>query len=458
MSDSPSAFLFPLPLAPFERYMLADDRPGYPMTFVLRLQMAGRVRRSPFEAALEESLARHPLLCAFVDHSRRRSPCWVSAGGNRPHVDWAAAAAPLRYPKCERIDLASEVGLRIWVRQAADTAQITCQFHHSCCDALGGLAFVGDLLAAYGMRTAAADRKPEFGTLDPRRLLSRGRIAARTGSPMARVHSLWGTLCEAARWFAYRPVPLWSPTPAEPFQTTAPPVLEIHTRTLDPVESTRLHAAAKQRGATVNDVLLRDLFLAVNAWNERPGAERQRSRIRISMPVNLRGPEDDQTPAANMVTMSFLTRASRECGNRDSLLEGIRRETDWIKRSCRGRHFLRTLRMIFVLFGGLPRCVVGDRCLVTAVLSNLGDVSHSFAARFPLASGRMVAGDLVLEGVAGVPPIRPYTSASLMVSTYCDATTVALRWDGRRLSAGDAREFVDRYTARLRETLHRATT
>ena len=54
--------IFPLPLTPFEEYMLTDDRPGCPMTFLFRLRFSGRFRREAFASALRTAVSRHPLL------------------------------------------------------------------------------------------------------------------------------------------------------------------------------------------------------------------------------------------------------------------------------------------------------------------------------------------------------------------------------------------------------------
>ena len=59
---TPRQRLFPLHLSPIESFMLADDQPGYPMTFVIHLQLAGQIDRRAFEDALAEALQRHPLL------------------------------------------------------------------------------------------------------------------------------------------------------------------------------------------------------------------------------------------------------------------------------------------------------------------------------------------------------------------------------------------------------------
>ena len=69
--------IFPLALAPFEEYMLADDRPAYPMTFFLRLRLAGRFGLETFPQALRTAVSRHPLLSALVRQVGRRRPEWI---------------------------------------------------------------------------------------------------------------------------------------------------------------------------------------------------------------------------------------------------------------------------------------------------------------------------------------------------------------------------------------------
>ncbi|NLF07741.1 MAG: hypothetical protein GX594_07145, partial [Pirellulaceae bacterium] len=45
-----TAAIFPLPLTAFERYMLLDDSPGYPMVFALSARLSGEIDRRIFES------------------------------------------------------------------------------------------------------------------------------------------------------------------------------------------------------------------------------------------------------------------------------------------------------------------------------------------------------------------------------------------------------------------------
>ena len=133
--------IFPLPMVAFERYMLADDRPEYPMTFVMALRLAGEVDRACMEESLREALLCHPLLRAVVDDKNARRPCWVSAGENPVGFDWEQDTESLQCPEGGAIDLQSQPGLRAWARQGENCVELTFQFHHSCCDGIGAMCF-----------------------------------------------------------------------------------------------------------------------------------------------------------------------------------------------------------------------------------------------------------------------------------------------------------------------------
>src|SRR5262249_9224476 len=85
---------------------------------------------------------------------------------------------------------------------------------------------------------------------------------------------------------------------------------------LDRSEHQRLRNAAGEKGATLNDLLLRDLFLALDDWNQTQGFRRARP-LRIMMPTDLRESEDCEMPAANLTSYAFLNRNARKWGSPD---------------------------------------------------------------------------------------------------------------------------------------------
>ena len=164
---------------------------------------------------------------------------------------------------------------------------------------------------------------------------------------------------------------------------------------------------------TVNDLLLCDLFQTLREWNIEQSSQHD-GWLRIGVPVKLSTGHDDRMSATNGVSFTFLTRNASQCaGDPQTLLAGIHAETEVYTRSRRAMMFLAGLRVMQSIPGAMPLWLGANRCMATAVLSNLGDMSRLFGAKFPCRDGRAVSGDLILEDVFGAPPIRPHTHAAV---------------------------------------------
>jgi hypothetical protein len=456
MFDASATALFPLPLTAFEKYMYLDDRPDYPMVFTLQIRLLGDIDRPAFESSFSETIARHPLLCALVCRMPRRGLAWNLAAERMPGIDWNRSGIPLDAPQGERIDLHGEAGLRCWVRQGDGSAEATLQFHHASCDGLGTIQFLADLLTAYGRKTAFGAQCPPLPECDFTGLLRRGKHpSAATPPPKELNRSLWTDLRDLGRLLGRRPAILGpsgaeagSSSPSIPF-----PGLLWHE--LDTAESARLHETAAGQGATVNDLLVRDLFLCLQTWIAGQATGLPNRWIRIAVPVNLRTGEGDCASAANQVSYNLLTRDRHRCDESDELLEGIRLENHPFLRRRRALMFLRGIRCLSGIPGALPQYLGGKRCLATAVLSNLGDIDRSFGARFSSPAGKFVAGNLVLDSIVCAPPVRDKTRAAFMVHKYAERYKICLHYDSRIFAPGDARRLLAQYVEGLKRTLRR---
>lgn len=450
MFDPSVAALFPLPLSTFEKYMLLDDRPDYPMVFAFRLKLRGELRREVFESALDEALLRHPLLCALVMHSAQ-GIVWTLAGELKPTIDWAVLGVAIGSPRGERIDLNAEVGLRIWVRQGEGVAELTMQFHHACCDGIGAIRFIGHVLAAYGMNTAPAGRRPTLYSSDPAGLPSRGRFAAQIPSRESPARSIWENVRDGVRFISRRPAILRHSGAAMPEAATQLAFLETYQHTFDETDTGKITQEAARQGVTVNDLLLRDLFQTLHQWNADRKSDAAKQWLRIAVPVNLKTGENDRMSAANGVGYTFLTRNGSQCADSLGLLNGIHRETDVIIRRRRAMLFLRGFQLMERIPGAIPLYMGMNRCFATAVLSNLGDVKRHFGASFPIESEKIVAGNVMLEDIFAAPPVRPNTRAAFMICKYANTLRLCVRCDPRTFSANDARQLLSCYINRIVE-------
>lgn len=446
--------LFPLYFSPIESFFVADSRPDYPMAFIVQLIFSGQVNRPAFESALAAALKRHPLLIAHRQLAKRGLPCWVSANGALPIVDWGREGEPIQFQRSEWIDLASEVGVRIWVRQGSGRTVITLQFHHSCCDGIGGYRFIGDLLALYGRQTSSDPSRYEVLSLDPDLLRTRKmrmtELAYR-GQAWRLTKRCWA---ECYKIFRRKVSPLAPPSPSDADRDRSP-YPGIFVSTFDRETYSQLIDAATKLEMGINDLLIAALFQTLHDWNVQYKSRSNTRWLRIMMPTDLRAAEDYGMPAANIVSYTFLTRGMHECQDAAGMGPGIYRETELIKNERRGLAFGDTLSGALRYRWMLPWMLSGNRCLATAVLSNAGDPTKRFTAKLPRDQGRIVAGDLILEDIVGVPPLRIKTHVTISIMTYLRKLSICVRCCPKQFSAGDTRRLSEMYSASLGEILRK---
>jgi hypothetical protein len=434
--------IFPLPLTPFEEYMLADDRPQWPMTFFLRLELRGQYDPAILTSALTAALARHPLLASLLADGGGGGLQWVAGPGVPPPVSFAGAGCELDFPEGRQIDLRRKIGVRVWVRSdGADEWALWVQFHHACCDGLGAMQFVGDVLAAYasaGQKTASGSSRP---VLDPERLRRRADFRLISFRTLLRLPQEFLGFLGVIEFFSHRPPGLTAANASDATRTipaTAEFPVWIDHR-FGPEQTERLWQAARAANVTLNDLLLANLFSATDDWFAVHRAAARQQFLRMMVPTNLRSAADRQTPAANIVSMVNLDRRPIRYASPRRLLKSISLEMAIIKRCRLGitmHHVVGLARRLGKLAWLLP----DDGCLSTCVLSNLGDVS---AAVEPAVDSR-----LELVSLNFLPPVRLGTAAAFGISTHRGCTTITLHYDSS-LSAEAARELLDKFVARL---------
>ena len=119
---------------------------------------------------------------------------------------------------------------------------------------------------------------------------------------------------------------------------------------------------------------------------------------------------DRRMPAANVVSMVFLDRTPAQIADPADLLRSIHAEMDLIRR--------RQLGLIFIFVALDPAGTAGrtgkvgqqGRCEATCVLSNLGRAMAD--SPLPRRNEKIVAGNVVLDGIDFFAPVRDGTAVS----------------------------------------------
>ena len=446
------AGIFPLPLTIFEIFMLVDARVGYPMMCDLELHFQGSIDRAAFDSGLAFAMARNPLFRSLVIDHGPKQLAWQLTD-RLPLVDWAPAGTPrgARYDKT--IDLRVDIGLRVWVRHDIDRSTVLFHFHHACADGMGGFAFIEDFLVGYAAafpQSAPVEARP----LEPQRLNHRQDFGIDQRSFWRTVGDSLLGVREFVKFFAEAPRPLPTMTPHVEGHTVARSAGFLSQPLSEEVTS-GLRCAAGNAGATLNDLLLRDLLIAMRDWSRAAGDDPGQRRLRILVPQNLRQREDRGMPAANVMGFAFITRRANMCDHGDQLLTSIRDETELLRRYRLSLFFLGGIAAAQST-GMFPWMMRRTFCFSTSVLTNLGDPTRRFVARLPRSGAGLVVGNLVFEQITGGPPVRPLTKAAFSIFNSARNLSISLKCDPHCYSSLDTQRLLGQYVAQLRSTGERA--
>ncbi|HEY3969057.1 MAG TPA: hypothetical protein VGM05_31190 [Planctomycetaceae bacterium] len=445
----PAPDLFPLPLVAFERYMLADDPPEYPMVFVIGIDLSGALDNKAFESAVGAALERHPLLCRRVIKVPGHGLCWAAQPDPDLPIAWDETGGPLESPAAERIDVMHGTGLRIRVCRGTPRTRVTFQFHHAATDGIGGMHFIGDVLAVYGQLTAnPGDEAPELDVLSPNLLKDRGGLWESGEGPR---RGYFGRIVRRLSGMAWRaPSPLAAPQAPRTLPPDGSPFPAFFTRTFPREVYIGLKDRAAKQMVTVNDLLVLEMFGTIRDWNKQCGRDRPRAWHRLIIPLSLRAPRHDAIPATNILSLLSLTRRAADVDHEDELLQSIHRETEAVVGGDDRFMFTHLLQFVWRVPGLVTGLVRAPICQATAILANVGDVRRQFRARFPLKQGKCVAGNVRLEALLGAAAIRHKTRIAVSLGIYAGSLLVNMQCDPRCYTRLEAEQIADLFADRIR--------
>lgn len=437
---------WPLPLTPIEELFFVDDRPDYPCCGFLRADFSGVFDQNKLESAIQKILPRHPLLTARVEDRDSRF-VWVPGETPQPVIEWKLGSADEGYPASSHLDLRVESGVRFQVGCTGSTCTLFLQVHHAVCDGVGSFQFLHELLVEY-----AAASGTDFGThpvLNYERWQQVRREMA--GLPLVRqllrdprrLKSLW-----KAPWLLLRVPSALTPSlggqecphAVEGFPTT------VRMR-LSAEETAGLRKAARKLGVALNDLLVRDGFMACHEWRKAHDFACDEGWLRMAVPVNLRKAGEPLLPVSNRVSMVFLDRCDLNFSNPDALLASVHHELNRTQRGQMSHLLPLALALGRSLPGGLRKHLWAKKCLISSVCSNLGILFR----RTPLTdpSGRLVAGEVRLDAVEVLPPIRPSMTVAFAVGTYAGRLWATLHYDPRPITPAQAQDLAETFHRRL---------
>lgn len=443
--------IVPMPMAPFEHFMLASDGPDHPMSFFVQMKFQGRFDRPQLNAALQAALAVHPLLNSWIQGSVKDVTSritWIEADSPTPTIDWNDAEVPFRFAAAKWLDLKSEAGLRVWLRESEDATTLVLQIHHCCCDGLGATSFIHTLLAAYHLLRTTGSTAGLEKMFDPQLLRERDLS-------LSSWRRIWNTARHAfgriARYCKLPPVPLATPRPLPEDISGDDSFPRFQTFAFDATDTKKFRVTAKRLGVSLNELLLRDLFLILDDWNRRHSPDHSSRTIRVCIPINQRRATDHRMPAANVVSLSFLDRVAAQLADPIRLLSNLHEQVDQTLRVRTSLAFGPALKLIGMIPGRLYARMQHTNCLATAVLSNLGVLCAG--SRLLSRDRRVVFGGMTLASVEVVVPLHPLTHVAFVALNYGGKLSLTISHDPRWINAADGRDLLASFVRQLKTSL-----
>ena len=444
--------LFPLPLVPVEVMMLHDDWPDYPMSCGAKFTFQGKIDQAAYNQAVSMAVERQPLFRAVIRRSLRHQWVWQPAETPR-RVEWLGDSPAVDFAAVRPYQLDREPGWRMWVSERDGFTKVYCECHHTCCDGAGGIAFMGDVFGFYAQIMAERDAGNHTFTFehkDPLLLRRRGKFERKT------LPTGYRALRSVTDVASHIGMAMQSIRPLAAHRTSVDAVtMEPRYASLrfDRAFFRQLRERSAAQNATLNDLLARDLFLVLRDWNRQHDPANSPGPLRIVVPMNLRTRVDLQMPSTNRLSYAFLTRDDHEMSSPQALLRTICHETKLIRRHRLPIAFLDQLRILKAARVGMRIVFWPNRCLATAVLSNVGDPTRRFQVGFPREQGKIRVGNLLLRKLSAMTPLRPLTRVAFFFNTYGNQLTLSARLDPRHFTHEDAVELLERMAVRLGATV-----
>lgn len=451
--------VFPLPLSPFEKFVIWDERPEHPMTSFIELHFETKLDTARLENALATAVHRNPLLASRVAE-REGELVWEYDPSYRPQLRIESEDPPLRDGRPIPIDLLQECGSRYWYGEREQGSRFLIQLHHACTDGVGLRRVLIDALTGYAraQQTSQADagtsdeepKSAKAEKIDIRLLKDRFDFSKSFSGPPSKPISTWQRIKNAHYFHFQLPEPLigkankGAPQPSGSAQDPCEPLRHI---VLDRDVSTQIIEKAKNRSIGVNDVALAVLFQTCAKWNSSRGDAKPNSRLRVLMPYDLRSRVDLRMPATNRLSFSFLGRKHKECDDLDALIDTIHREVKDIKDSRLQMDFLGALEAGSTKPGFFKWVLGKSNRMATSVLTYTGDVSRGMKRYFPEEDGARLVGDARLKNILVAPPIRRNTNIALGLCVNWGQIGISAAWNRDAMSATECEDFLAEFKA-----------
>jgi NRPS condensation-like uncharacterized protein len=409
------------------------DRDEEPWSVHLEIRVEGHVDAERLRHAVREAVQHHPLARARLADSRAIDLTYhweiadeltdIDLEEVRCETDHDLIRARERLlSRSPSLDRPGPFALLLAHDPGGDV--IVLNLHHAAGDGMSALRLMGSIARAYG---GEQDPVP---SLDP--------LAVRDVAALAAPGSIKERLTRGVAALDYLARGVSTPSRLAPQGESDQPGYGFELMSCEPEEVKQLVALRSDR-ATVNDVLLGGLAVAVRRWNEQHDAPT--GAIYLMMPINLRPPQWRYEILGNFASYVSVRLTAADHSTRPAAIRAAADRTQRIKEGAIAGLIVDLFNAPTMLPTGLKQRMqdliplTGNVVVDTAVLSNLGRIE-----------GVPHLGDAgAVRGIFFSPPGRMPLGASLGAATLDERLFVALRYRHALMDGDAAAEFLQTF-------------
>lgn len=405
------------------------DTEDEPWTVFMEVRVSGAIDEAKLRDAVRVAMGRHAMARAY----QKRWRPWQTV------YEWGVveevAVDPVRVTDAERdagarflstrVPLDAAPPFRIQLARAPDGDRILLCFNHAASDGVGTLRFLTSIARAYSGRPDEVDPVEDLAMRDlakntePRTWMERWR----------RLTMLRRALLDAV---------IAPPARIATARAGGAPGFGCVRRVISSDV-----VASKPSGATVNDLLLGALHVAIQRWNAAHALET--ARIGTMMPVNVRPRGRWNEAVGNIVYFVSVSTSVEERADLASTVGAIAKQTREVKEQGTAAALREILfaspTLLVEVKRKLPALLPlgGERFVDTAVLSNVGRVDAT------LVFGELGAATELWFS----PPCRMPLGLAMGASTYEGRLFLTFRYRHALWNEEAAEQFADLYQSVL---------
>lgn len=451
------------PLTAFEKYMVQDSHPGYEMTILMEWAFRGRINRELLVEAYNRVTKFEPLFRSILV-KKGSQMYWDVDDKHLVSISFETSDNSIEENEGTRYMISlnpEERSGQIIIREFTDGVAFDVYVHHAIGDGIGIHQFFSNWMKEYDLLlhgqtdTSALNFHPDVD-LFPRReeihFVPKEKMSFSTK---------FRDVCQGiSKFFAHRVLPMLKEDNID--KSKLSDSFPMYWRRFGQDFFLKYKAKAKSLGASVNTLMMRDMYIALRKWIEKypvdnKPIERQNRWFRMLVPINIRTDFHRTAPCANIVGYLFIDKKPVECDRSESLIQSIQKIIVKCKNFNSGSTFIKSIQFLGKIPGVMSLMTSDKKCHCSVILSTVGNVcksSHQEDYRtnddiriehdqYPLQLFRML----------GAPPTRPHTPISIGVMQRQGEAFISCRYDLNTITDQTMLEFYNMFVDEMMKSI-----